>query len=426
MLRQSLTYLFVCSLLVIFLACHKTDSKPGSQATTPPPKVGTMNINFNYGVQGYQYELIISEPGGTVLLDTLAMGTIPVVAALKTNDTLVDITTILPQGGAYFTITVFKSVNASTITGLPGYDYIIVDGLKAVTTTPASIYYENIPSGILTYSASPQFLFSNFPWNDFSGASTYPSANAIHITYNNYAGNYAYFLLPSAGLYNLHMQVNASDTVDCTKMDTAISLTFNRPQPFTVNSLYSSFIGIPDTTDLTKVVAFTDFSAAPPSRAGVDFEYPNIPVQKYELNVSAVNASNDGISYYSYADTIPRTLPFFQESDFAVTSTQNNNFSVSFPGARPTYYATSWRDSSLVMIIYSPADSGTQHPLTLLTNQNSKLLKGFNFNPFTFGQFTMANINGMSYGPYLRYITNQAAVKSNRVTFATSLAKAYP
>ena len=102
------------------------------------------------------------------------------------------------------------------------------------------------------------------------------------------------------------MQVNAADTVDCTHMDTAISLTFNRPQPF------------------------TDISAAAPGRPGVDFE-----------------------------------------------------------------------------------------------NQNSKLLKGFNLNPFTLGQFTMDNVNGMSYGAYLTYITSQAAVKSNRVSFATSLSKSY-
>jgi hypothetical protein len=415
--REHLTYLCACASCVILLSCHKTDSKPAG-TTTPPPTVGTMNINFDYGPQGSQYELIISEPGGTVLLDTLAVGAVPVIATLKTNDTLVDLTTIISLGSSYYDIYCYKSINASRITTPPSSDYTIADGLKTGTTTPASIYYENIPQGALTNTLSPQFLFTNFPWNVFTNAVTSVSPNYVSINYNNYAGNYAYFLLPSAGLYNLHIQVNAADTVDCTHMDTAISLTFNRPQPFTVNSQLSTFIGIPDTTDLTKIIGFTYFNAAPPSRAGVDFEYPNIPVQKYELDVLATNANNDNMSYYYLGDSIPLTLPFFQESDFSVTSTVNTNFTVSFPNTQPTYYATSWRDSSLVMVIYSPADSGTQHPLALLTNQNPKLLKGFNFNAFALGQFTIANINGMSYNGWLNY-------KSTPLSFATTLLKAY-
>jgi hypothetical protein len=396
----------------------------GAQTTTPPITVGTMNINFTSGIPGSQYELIISEPGGTVLLDTLAAGGTPVIAALKTNDTLVDVTTVGSLGGPY-SITCLKSVNASTILGMPGFNTIsTAAGAKRPVTTPASIYYANIPAGILTYTATPQFLFTNFPWNDFSGAETDPANNAIHIGYGNDAGNYAYLLLPSAGLYNLHMQVNAADTVDCTHMDTAILLTFNRPEPFTVNSLYSSFIGIPDTTDLTKIISFTDISAAAPGRPGVDFEYPNIPVQKYELNLIGTNASNDDINYYCYTVSIPLTLPLFQESDFTISSTVNNNFSVSFPGTQPSYYATTWSDSTLVLSITSPKDSGTQHPLTLLTNLNSKLLKGFNFSPITLEQFSLGGVNGMAYGPTMSYITNQAAWESNRLS-STGLSKSY-
>jgi hypothetical protein len=424
--RQPFNYLCAFVLCVIYSACGKTGSKPGNSSTTPPPTIGTMNINLTYPGSGIQYELIVSEPGGAVLLDTLVITGDAVIAALKTNDTLVDVTSVLPGGGAYYSITCFKSINASRITALSFYDYTIVDGLKRPTTTPASIYYDSIPPGILTYGITPEFLFTNFPWNDFTGSETYPASNAIHINYGNYTGNYAYLLLPSAGLYNLHMQVNAVDTVDCTHMDTALSLTFNRPQPFTINSLYSTFIGIPDTTDLTKIISFTDISAAPPSTTGVDFEYPNIPVQKYELNATGSNAGNDGIFYYCYTNSIPLTLPFFQESDFNVSSTSNNNFTVSFPGAQPTFYATTWRDSSISMYIYSPADSGTQHPLTLLANQNPKLLKGTNFAPFTLIQFSIGNVNGMSYAPWLSYITNQAVTKSTRIAFATGLEKSYP
>jgi hypothetical protein len=53
-------------------------------------------------------------------------------------------------------------------------------------------------------------------------------------------------------------------------------------------------------------------------------------------------------------------------------------------------------------------------------------LLGANFNPFTLTNFGIENLNGMSSGPWLTYITNQAATKSNRISFATGLAKSYP
>src|SRR5579863_869374 len=268
MTRQPFNYLCAFVLCVIFSACGKTGSKPGNSTTTPPPVLGTMNINL--ACPGSGCELIISEPGGAVLLDTVTVNSAAVIAALKTNDTLLDVTSVVPGGGTYYTITCFKSVNPSRITAVSINENTIIEGLRTPATTPASIFYDNIPTGILTYALPPELIFTNFPNNDFNDAQTIPVANSVLIKYGNYVGNYAYFLLPTAGLYNLHTQVNAADTVDCTHMDTAILLTFNRPQPFTVDGLYSTFIGIPDTTDLTKIIAFSDFfNPVAPNRPGV-------------------------------------------------------------------------------------------------------------------------------------------------------------
>ena len=74
-----------------------------------------MNINLTYPGSGIQFKLIVSEPGGAVLLDTLVVTGDAVIAALKTNDTLVDVTSVLPGGGAYYTINCYKSVNASEL-----------------------------------------------------------------------------------------------------------------------------------------------------------------------------------------------------------------------------------------------------------------------------------------------------------------------
>jgi hypothetical protein len=99
-----------------------------------------MNINLNNPVVSGQFELIISEPGGAVLLDTIATGGQPVIAAHKTNDTLVDVTTVLPDGNGHFTITTFKSINAATFTGLATYGYVMAYGLKPQGTMVAKIH----------------------------------------------------------------------------------------------------------------------------------------------------------------------------------------------------------------------------------------------------------------------------------------------
>src|ERR1700753_1515240 len=164
--RKHVRYLFACSLCMILFACHKSDSKPGNPTTSLT--LGTMNINLTYGAFGIQSELIISEPGGKVLLDTLAIGGQPVIATLKTNDTLVDITTVSPLGGAYNNIAVYKSINASTIAAVGAGGYEIAFGLKTQATTPASIFYRNIPPGTLNNTPGQQFLFTNFPYNEFT------------------------------------------------------------------------------------------------------------------------------------------------------------------------------------------------------------------------------------------------------------------
>jgi len=416
--RQILTLLSTLAFIFFFSSCSKTNSTP---PPPPPPVVGTMNINVSYPAQGPQFELIISEPGGTVLLDTLAPTNTPIIAALKTNSTVVDLTTVLSQGGNFFSVNTFKSINASTLTGLTPGSYFIKT--KLGTTTPASLFYNNIPSGVINGFNS--FVFTNYPDNSSTGSQASPANNTIALNYLNYTGNYAYLILPAVGLYNLHMQTNVTDTVDCSHLDTAIALTFNRPSPFTVSSLYSTFLGIPDTTDLTKIISFTSLYTAT-NRPGVDLQYPNVPVQKYELNVNATNASNDVVDYYCYTNTIPLMLPFPAENDYSLSSTTNDNFSVSFPNAAPTYYAAFLSNANILMAIYAPSDTSTIHPVTLLTNQKSKLLQGVSLSTLAVKTFEFENIAGMNYATFLPYITNPTAIQAKRITSASNLIKTLP
>jgi hypothetical protein len=218
------------------------------------------------------------------------------------------------------------------------------------------------------------------------------------------------------------MQINASDTVDCTHMDTAIFVTFDRPEPFFIEPGYDTLIGIFDTTDLTKVIGMTDFSLFAGLPTDVDFEYPKIPVQKYELSLTAINGSkNDTLHYYGISNTIPKTLPLPLEADFDISSANIDNFSVTFTGNKPSYYFTLLGSRNVSVTIYSCPDSSTMHPVSFLTGLKSKLLQSADINSLFLDEFGVDNVNGMSYSTYWPFI--MAPTEPKHISWEASLKK---
>jgi hypothetical protein len=414
------------ALITVFtlFACHKS-SAPGSNNT--PPVTGSMKINMLYslGAAPESYELIISQPGGSILLDTIAQTTVSVQATLKTNDTLVDVAAIVPgnNNGASYTVQLFRSINASSITTLAAVPYRIRTSVGA--TIPKSVIYTHVPP--ITFQGadlSQAILFTSYPYNE--GGESYnqydPSGPSLRVNYQLFGNNYAYLLLSQDGLYSLHRQINSIDTVDCSKMDTALSLTFDRPYPFTIDNESSSFFGLPDSTDLTDIISFTDILVSS-ARPGVDFEYPNVPVQKYEMTLYGETGTNDGLYYYFYGSQLPHTLPFPVESDFSITSTQPSNFSVSFANTNHTYYYTGWLSASVILDIYAPPSLSSFQPISWLTNQKSKLLASTSYSDLVLKTFVLDNTAGMNYGAYIGFTTGPNAGITRDITSDANITK---
>ncbi|HEY4108718.1 hypothetical protein, partial [Puia sp.] len=99
---------FTLTASIVFYSCHK-DSSNSSSGNTPPPTntTGTMKISLAMPADTAvkNCELIISETGGKVLLDTVTSRGTTVGASLSTNATLVDVTLVeqhqYPQSGYY-------------------------------------------------------------------------------------------------------------------------------------------------------------------------------------------------------------------------------------------------------------------------------------------------------------------------------------
>jgi hypothetical protein len=206
-------------------------------------------------------------------------------------------------------------------------------------------------------------------------------------------------------------------------MDTAATLTFNRPFPFTSIVGASTLYAIPDTNDLTKIISFSNPAGS--IGQGFDFEYAPIPVEKYDMNYLATNDNNDILNYYAYTDTLPKTLPLLQTSDYSISSSDPDNFSVTFPGSRPSYYQLTYINFSLSYTVWVSPDSATMHPLTFLANQNCKLLENVNPASASLRGFTMVDFDGFNYAGYFQYSTNPAAIKAKPIPHLTSLLKQY-
>src|ERR1700722_10144664 len=214
MIRFNRLLAILLAICLFASSCSKSGAKPSPPVVPPPDttttittrKVGTMTISLLLTTSLGQAELIIAEPGGKVLLDTLPTAGAPVIAALKTNDTLLDVTQVYEFAPQNFYVAAYKSINPSRVTTLSNITYQVKT--KVGGTSFSTIFYQNIPAGILSYSATPVWFFTNYPNNQFGNITADPSYGNLKVDYQNYAGNYAYLLFPGAGLYSLHMQVN--------------------------------------------------------------------------------------------------------------------------------------------------------------------------------------------------------------------------
>jgi hypothetical protein len=416
---------------VFIVGCNKDTAKPTSTATLPTiiNTNGTMNLNLTYPYKTITgtFELIINEPGGKVLIDSLAQDQIPIILALKTNANLVDVTYIYVldsnQSIPTYAVCVYKDVNPSKWVNLRTGELGITYPKSA--TVQSNLTFTNYPtSAITTGNVFNSFIFENGIRNDYTNALYYDAYNTLALTYQSHNGVDDYFVIPQLGLYKLFLPTG-NDTLDISVMDTVSSVTFVRNTPFTLIYPGCIFNGIPDTTDLSKSVSFLDiFNTVVPPNA--DMQFPKTPMQKYEIGVAAMNSVNDYPYYYGYVSSPPTQLSFPDASSFSVVSQQNDNFGVTFTNPNLSSFCTTYiADATVQVNFWSPPDSTAFQPISFLTIQKSKLLNGVSLSDLTLKTFQFTNVPGFTYADYLDYVCNPNLVQTHKITTYTSYLRAF-
>jgi hypothetical protein len=407
-MKQLLNSAFFLSLLCL-AACHKDHGAgPG---TTSSSGLKLDLISSDYGLSDTStnsIELIISEPGGKVLLDTITPANTHITANLNTTDTLVDLTNIYYDTyQKLYSIQTHKSVNPSSWSSDAILDYY----------APAGPHPANLVAGTLTYtnvSGPNEFFFQNM----FGPASeVFTSPNTITETLTALPGNYAYILFPASGLYKMNV-FTGNATVDCFNMDTAVSANFT-PSSYFSSYSFSRVYGYTDSTNLNSEIELNFDQATQFGTPNPELLYPAKNIQKYAVLGYFSNGSQEQSESYTYGNTVNTNITYPDPNSYTLGSTQNNNFTVSWKSTKPTYYFTTWSDAGISWELYANPDSTTLDPVALLTAQNPKMLKGHNFTDLTLSEFLFENVQGYNYSGFQNLACDSVQIWKNRLTSTT-------
>lgn len=374
-------------------------------------------MHINLATSFANEEVIISDSGGKVLLDTMSPYPNPLVATLPTAQTLVDLALVTYDTvhTTYF-VTDYKGVNPSKWTNLEssGYYNVVYPHAPSTITNTAAVYVN-----------PPAVAYTNLLCNDyvsgFGSTSGMPAPGYLDVTYQlNAPGNYTYLIFPLSGLYNFHIPPQTgADTTDLSKMDTATIVNFTKPPDYTIQSI--ALYGIIDTTDLARsVYLYNKYS----TEAIPDLEYPGTTVEDMELFITATNA--DGTAhYYSYGNSIPSNLAFPEPSSYTVSSNQGNNFAVNFGSNQPSYYFTQWGNGKIGLTLFAPGDSTSLNPQAILTAMNSKLMQGQSFSGLQLNDLFFETPAGLDCAGFFALEHNPAQLQTQRVPSSVSFFKSF-
>lgn len=400
--------LSVACILMFFASCSKKDA--GSTPTTPTPTTPTPPVtkHISLATALAQEEVIISDSGGKVLLDTIPPYPATLVAALPTAQTLLDITLIwydTPESN--YSVTTYKAVDLTQWTSLKVIGNTNNYGLvyPQLSATNADVVYKNTPS-----NPGSEYLIGDFI-RDYDFTQGSPVSGYLNANYQSYnLGNWVYLLFPYSGLYNFHQPQSPTDTVDLTNMSTATTLNYTKPAGFT--GLTSFLYGLMDTTDISRTVClYANFG-----NIGLpDVEYPTTSVQKMELYMSFYPTPNDYIDYYSFGSTIASTVSWPSESNYTITSSQASNFAVSFSGVHPTDYSSTWKVGGNWFTLYASPDSATTNPQSMLASLKSKLLQGQDLSAPVLSSFYFETATGFDYAGLMSLEHSPALLITQRV-----------
>jgi hypothetical protein len=379
-------------IFIIFLTLYSCSKEPNPAQQSIEKKKISLRLTY-YTDSAYQnFELIVSTTGGEVILDTIAKGNTISFIEFYTNEKKLDLSFIsYTSNNNKFNVVTYRAVDPTSwdIVEIPEFGYLSINRQSTGSSPiPAFIQYINPP-----FFTGPPY-FTSYIGGSFTIVRY--SASGINAQYQWRKGIPTYLLLPEQGYYKIHVPQSNKDTVDLAGMRKVN----RRPFDFTPAQIgdFAILHGITDTLDRNKDIELFNYSI---NSKMPELLYPVEPFQKYHFLVGATGISNELYALYSYGDSIPKIYDLFTAADYSISSTNADNFSVSFKNAKPFYYRTQWESDQMNWQIYSPVEFNQFNPISMLNNMKSKLLVYTNIKSIKLSEFMSERSKTMDYNGYM-------------------------
>jgi hypothetical protein len=303
-----------------------------------------------------------------------------------------------------YIVNTWLGVNPSNWAGDYSLGYYQPEGPHPSVLVPDTLTFTNLPS-------QNYIVFSQNLWTGSNENYTIP--NTAIEEYSMVPGNYAYLLCSTTGQYKMIIPNQSNETVDCSTMDQAATGNFSPSSYFTY--YLTTIFGYPDSTNQNSQI-WLYLNDTSQILSLPQLEYPTKNIQKYAVLADFYHGPKEAAQWYSCSNTVNTNITYPDPNSYTLGATQNTHFAVTWNAAKPTYYTTSWGDSSVSWVVYASPDSTTFDPLSLMTAQKSKMLQGQDLTKLTIGEFQFETVNGYNYAGYLGLVNDSTQLWKTLVT----------
>lgn len=350
------------------------------QETTPAPTpepLKTFNFSFRYDTHSDEvkdFELILSNTDGEVLLDTLIAFNTNHSLRLKSGDTKYNLTTVIFDQliDTYWMKTYIK-VNPDKW----HLQYYIIS-TEPVEKEMADITYINFPD-------NTGFHFKTIGnTNSNGGHSSALFKNILTISgYNRLLPtDLAYIVAPDQGKYMLTEVTSKQTTVNFSEAGNTVKRNYNRPA--NVTEFRSHLYGFTKEGDPNTWIQL--YSPIFKEREEYDLQFPPTGFEAFNLQISYTDAGGYEHAYTYNAKEVPSEVELSPTSDFSVSKSGFDDFMIAFTKDKPSIYQINWalEDSDFYArwSISSSPDETSFKPKALLEGLKSKMLEGRNLSLF--------------------------------------------
>lgn len=386
--------------LFTFAACKKEVT---SQTAPVKNEVAERDFSLAYvNTSSSAIELIVTDSSAKYLLDTILPVNVMHSLKVYSDQTKFNITTIdrISPNATRFVQTFYQvlpdhwNINQSAFTSF--YDYDTTGKVHGTVT------FYNIPS------------IARLDMYDVGNASSASFDASLNLTEQYYAKipYHASLLFPYEKLYRIYDAMHAVDSVDLSRMDTALTHTYQKSTPLTI--AYEEIIIYEKKDDLSSAVKFWNSFSSPVS-PDYDIIYPSKGAQQFLVDVYAVDGKGNSSYTTQFSDTLQSKLDFIDPSYYNINIKDSLHFTISFPKTLPSFYDIQLNADHINWKIYLPPgknrfDAGEN----LVDLSKSITLQGMDTSKLHFGSLLLANGDNMNYTGFYNFIFASDTSLKNR------------